>query len=88
MLNFIKTHCLIGDFVEGTLVHFISRHAITVEVDRISANLRADSMFFSSSALNSMPLSKDANDNVEINVFYLGTGMSKIRNGSNFFNQN
>ena len=74
MLNFIKTHCLIGDFVEGTLAHFVNRHALTLEVDRIAANLRADSIFFSNSAslANSMP--KDSNDNVEINVFYLGTG--------------
>lgn len=74
VLNFIKTHCLIGDFVEGTLAHFVARHALTVAVDVISANVRADNMFFSSSALNSMSLTKDANDNVEIKVFYLGTG--------------
>jgi hypothetical protein len=72
VLNFIKSHCLIGDFVEGNFIHFVNKHVISIEVDRISANLRPESAHLYSSGLTLN--TKDANDNVEINVFYMGTG--------------
>jgi hypothetical protein len=74
VLNFIKSHCLIGDFVEGNMIHFVNKHVISISVDQISANLKAENAFYSSSIQNIISLNKDANDNVEINVFYMGTG--------------
>lgn len=81
VLNFIKSHCLIGDFVEGNFIHFVNKHVISIEVDRISANLRPESahLYSSGSTLNT----KDANDNVEINVFYMGTVDGKVIKVSN-----
>ena len=84
MLNFIKSHCLIGDFVEGTLTHFVNKHVVTIEVDRISANLRSDNAFYAAAAAAAASAAASSsasgsstqtiNDNLDINVFYLGTG--------------
>lgn len=86
VLNFIKGHCLIGDFVEGSLLHFVDRHVLAVDVDHIAANLKVDSAFYSASgaAGQSVAVGKDAaKDSLDINVVYMATVDGRIIKMSN-----
>jgi hypothetical protein len=67
VLNFVRTHCLIGDHIDGNMIHFINQHVSSISVDTITvSNMNSG---------KSHP-STDANeaDEVKLNVYYLGTG--------------
>ena len=66
VLNFIKTHSLIGDNIMGNLVQFVDQQVVSIGVDTIqSVGVKA--------GLNGITGSSDS-DVTLINVYYLGTG--------------
>lgn len=74
--NFLKTHCLIGDHIDGTLINFVNQHVTSLAVDTITTT-------------KDTRIGKDENgiNNLNrINVFYLGTVDGKIIKMSNMDN--
>jgi hypothetical protein len=65
VVNFAKTHCLIGDHIDGKLVHFVNAQVSAVAVDTI----------FSSSIKETAGVNNYAE---KINVYYLGTSNGKL----------
>jgi hypothetical protein len=62
VVNFVKTHSLIGDHVDGNLVHFVNQYASSFAVDTIRATV-------------SNEYNTDSNNvDTRVNVYYLGTG--------------
>ena len=60
--NFVKTHCLIGDYVAATLVAFVHEQASALAVDTLTSS--------TSSAGNS--------DESSVRVYYLGTADGRV----------
>jgi len=64
VLNFAKTHCLIGDYIDGKLIQFVSASVTAFAVDTVfSANIK-------DSNTNSEP--------EKISIYYLGTADGRI----------
>lgn len=75
-LNFLKTHCLIGDHIEGNVINFVNQPVSSIAVDIIDS-ISASNMAVSISNLNS----KD--DNFRAFIYYLGTADGKVIKLSN-----
>ena len=64
VLNFAKTHCLIGDYIDGKLIQFVSSYVTAFAVDTVfSANIK-DSNTYS--------------EPEKISIYYLGTADGRI----------
>ena len=69
-LNFLKSHCLIGDHIEGTVINFLDQYVTSIAVDVIDS-ISASNMAVSMSNLNN-------NDgNFKAFIYYLGTGKAE-----------
>jgi hypothetical protein len=66
VLNFLKTHTLIGDNIMGNLVQFVDQQVVSIGVDTIQS-------VGGKVGPNSITGSSDS-DVTLINVYYLGTG--------------
>lgn len=77
-LNFLKSHCLIGDHIEGTVINFLDQHVTSIAVDVIDS-ISASNMAVSMSNL------KSGNDggNFKALIYYLGTADGKVVKVSN-----
>lgn len=60
------------------MIHFVNKHVQSIGVDHLAVNLKAENAFYSSSIQNIINLNKDNNDNVQISIYYLGTGKFSI----------
>ena len=63
VVNFVKTHCLISDYVLGNLIHFVDKYAVSIAFDILNTHQVSNSQY-----------RKVNTDLGAINVFYLGTG--------------
>lgn len=72
-INFIKTHSLIGDHIEGNMLHFISDHVVSVAHETVVVKQS-----------NQFGLENKPEEDMKINVFYLGTSLGKILKISSF----
>lgn len=71
--NFVKTHCLIGDHIEGALTNFVPNHAISLAVDSITTGAIKSSSRVSEMFSDAADSYDDAE--MKVNIFYLGTGI-------------
>ena len=62
VLNFLKTHCLIGDNIVGNFIKFVNQNVVSIGVDTKQ----------STGGKSSISGSTDS-DSIEIHVYYLGT---------------
>ena len=69
VVNFVKTHCLISDYVLGNLIHFVDKYAVSIAFDRVNAQL---------SSSNQYRKNNNNQDLLQISVYYLGTGINKL----------
>ncbi|RNA06932.1 semaphorin-2A isoform X2 [Brachionus plicatilis] len=78
VINFVKTHSLIGDHIEGPIIHFVNKHAISVAHERLDLKLVNQAVF---------PLETLPGTDITVNVFYFGTDDGKIIKMSSYDSQ-
>lgn len=67
-MNFLKTHCLIGDNIVGNFIKFVNKNVVSIGVD-IKQSIGSKSSI-------SGPSDSEL---IEIHVYYLGTGKLNLK---------
>lgn len=65
VVSFVKIHCLIGDHIEGTIVHFVDKYVISIGHQRLNIKLYDQGVF---------PVETLPGKDIVVDVFYFGTG--------------
>ncbi|CAF0705367.1 unnamed protein product [Brachionus calyciflorus] len=78
VINFIKTHSLIGDHIEGNMIHFINRQVVSLAYESVHIKQSNNPSVFQ------INLENKVEGDLKLNVFYLGTSDGKILKISSF----